>query len=89
MPWLTVTVFLPIAGAVVLLLWPRIPDDAARGVALAASVATFVVSLGILGRFDGSVAGFQMVEQADWVGSLHLRYLLGAVALFVYVGWRI
>jgi NADH-quinone oxidoreductase subunit M len=85
MPWLTVTVFLPVAGAVVLLVWPRIANDAARGVALVASVSTFVVSLGMLGRFDGSASGFQMVERADWVSSLHLQYLLGVdgVSLFM------
>jgi NADH-quinone oxidoreductase subunit M len=85
MPWLTVTTFLPLAGVVLLLVWPRIEDAAARGVALVVSVATFLVSLGMLGRFDGSVAGFQMVEQADWVRSLHLQYLLGVdgVSLFM------
>jgi NADH-quinone oxidoreductase subunit M len=85
MPWLTVTVFLPIVGAVALLLWVRIPDDAARGVALAVSIATFVVSLGMLGRFDGSASGFQMVERADWVRSLHLQYLLGVDGVSVFM----
>ncbi|MGZ4108909.1 MAG: complex I subunit 4 family protein, partial [Actinomycetota bacterium] len=85
MPWLTVTTFLPIVGVVLLLVWPRIADDVARGVALVVSIATFLVSLGMLGRFDGSVGGFQMVERADWVQSLHLQYLLGVdgVSLFM------
>jgi NADH-quinone oxidoreductase subunit M len=85
MPWLTVTTFLPISGVVVLLFWPRVPNDVARGVALVASIATFVVSLGMLGRFDGSVSGFQIVERADWVPSLNLTYLLGVdgVSLFM------
>jgi NADH-quinone oxidoreductase subunit M len=85
MPWLTVTTFLPLAGGVLLLVWPRITDGAARGTALVVSTATFLVSLGMLGRFDGSLAGFQMVERADWVRSLHLQYLLGVdgVSLFM------
>ncbi|MGZ4114542.1 MAG: complex I subunit 4 family protein, partial [Actinomycetota bacterium] len=85
MPWLTATTFLPIVGVVLLLVWPRIADDVARGVALVVSIATFLVSLGMLGRFDGSVGGFQMVERADWVQSLHLQYLLGVdgVSLFM------
>jgi NADH-quinone oxidoreductase subunit M len=85
MPWLTVTTFLPLAGVVLLLVWPRIGDDVARGVALVVSIATFLVSLGMLGRFDGSVGGFQMVERAVWVQSLHLQYLLGVdgVSLFM------
>ena len=85
MPWLTVTTFLPLAGVPILLVWPRMRDDAARVVALVVSIATFLVSLGMLGRFDGSLAGFQMVERADWVRSLHLQYLVGVdgVSLFM------
>jgi NADH-quinone oxidoreductase subunit M len=85
MPWLTLTTFLPLAGVVILLVWPGIRDEVARVAALVVSIATFVVSLGMLGRFDGSVAGFQMIERADWVRSLHLQYLLGVdgVSLFM------
>jgi NADH-quinone oxidoreductase subunit M len=85
MPWLTTTTFLPLAGVVLLLLWPHIANDVARGIALVASIATFLVSLGMLGRFDGSVAGYQMVERADWVASANLQYLLGVdgVSLFM------
>ncbi len=85
MPWLTVTTFLPVVGVVLLLAWPRIRDDAARGVALVVSLATFLVSLGMLGRFDGATSGFQMVERAGWVPSLNLQYLLGVdgVSLFM------
>jgi NADH-quinone oxidoreductase subunit M len=85
MPWLTVTTFLPLAGVLLLVIWPRIPNDAARSMALVASIATFLVSLGMLGRFDGSTAGFQMVERADWVTSVNVKYLLGVdgVSLFM------
>jgi NADH-quinone oxidoreductase subunit M len=85
MRWLTITTFLPLVGAVLLLAWPRITDDLARGIALVASIGTFLVSLGMLGRFDPSAAGFQMVEQAYWVRSLNLQYLLGVdgVSLFM------
>jgi NADH-quinone oxidoreductase subunit M len=82
---LTVVTFLPVAGVVALLVWPRIADDLARGIALAASLAAFLASLVMLGRFDASVAGFQMVERATWVRSLNLQYLLGVdgVSLFM------
>ncbi len=85
MRWLTLTTFLPLVGVVVLMLWPALTDDVARGIAMVASIATFLVSLGMLGRFDPSVAGFQMVEQLVWVRSLHLQYLLGVdgVSLFM------
>jgi len=85
MRWLTATTFLPLAGVAVLLLWPRMRDEAARVTALVVSTATFVVSLGILGRFDGSIAGFQMVEEASWVRAFGMEYLLGVdgVSLFM------
>jgi NADH-quinone oxidoreductase subunit M len=77
MRWLTVTTFLPLTGVVALLAWRRVPDDAARAIALVASIAAFVVSLGMLGRFDPSQAGFQMVERVAWVESANLQYLVG------------
>jgi len=87
MRWLTLTTFLPLAGVPVLLAWPGIRDDVARGVALLVTVATFVVSLGILGRFDSGVTGFQLVEHATWVESVNLQYLLGVdgVSLWMVV----
>ncbi len=75
--WLTLTTFLPLVGVAVLVLWWGVRDEIARWVALAVSLATFVVSLGIVGRFDGGTSGFQLVEQATWVRSIGLRYAVG------------
>ena len=85
MPWLTVTTFLPLVGVVVLLLWRRVPDDLARGIALLVALATFIVSLGVLGRFDSSSAGYQLVEQATWVRSLNLQYLIGVDGISLWM----
>jgi NADH-quinone oxidoreductase subunit M len=75
---LSVTVFLPLVGLAILLLGGRLlSDNAARWTALITALATFVVSLGVLGRFDPSIAGFQMVERATWVKSIGLQYLVG------------
>jgi len=87
MPWLSLTVFLPLVGVPVLLASPRIRDDLARGIALVVSVATFIVSLGMLGAFDGSRSGFQLVESATWIRSPSVRYLVGVdgISLFLVV----
>jgi NADH-quinone oxidoreductase subunit M len=75
---LTLTLFLPFAGVVVLLVAGGSLDDTlARAVALGAAVATFLASLAVLGKFDGGVGGFQLVEQASWVRSIGLTYLVG------------
>jgi NADH-quinone oxidoreductase subunit M len=48
-------------------------------------MATFAASLVVLSRFEGSRSGFQMVEQATWVDSPHIQYILGVdgVSLFL------
>ncbi|MBI2237422.1 MAG: NADH-quinone oxidoreductase subunit M, partial [Actinobacteria bacterium] len=85
MRWLSYTVFLPLVGIPFLLAWPRMRDDVARAIALVVSVATFVVSLGILGAFDGSQSGFQLVESATWARSLNLRYVLGVDGISLFM----
>ncbi len=85
MRWLALTTFLPLAGVPVLLAWPRMRDNAARSLALAVSVATFVVSLGIVGAFDARVEGFQLLESAGWVRALHLRYLVGVDGISLWM----
>ena len=77
MGWITVTTFLPLVGVPVLLFGTRMRDDVARAITLVVTVAAFIVSLGMLGRFDGGQAGFQLVEQATWVRSLGMQYLVG------------
>ena len=92
-PWLTMTVFAPVAGVVALslasgvarLTGRRLGDGMWRWGSLLVSVATFGVSLGILSGFDGDAGGFQLTERATWVGPLNLRYALAVdgVSLFM------
>ena len=66
-PILSTVIFLPLVGALLILL-VRGDDDIARrnirNVALWTTIVTFVVSLFIWIGFDTQVAGFQMVEDA-------------------------
>src|SRR5918999_470774 len=100
MPWLTVTVFLPAVGAVVILVAAlaagrsrdpfrrderRVADRVARLVGLVTTAATFAVSLGMLAAFDGGRPGFQLVERAEWVGPLNFQYVLGVDGISVWL----
>ncbi|MBV2142825.1 NADH-quinone oxidoreductase subunit M [Falsochrobactrum sp. TDYN1] len=70
-PILSTVTFLPLVGALLILL---IKDDseAARrnikNVALLTTVFAFILSLVVWAGFDNSNPGFQMVEQVDWLG---------------------
>ncbi|HSE94112.1 MAG TPA: NADH-quinone oxidoreductase subunit M [Methylomirabilota bacterium] len=74
---LTVVTFLPAAAALALLLVPRRADTLVRGGALAAAVATFVVSLPLYFAFDAASAEYQFVEYAAWIPSLGVGYHVG------------
>jgi NADH-quinone oxidoreductase subunit M len=77
MRWLTIVTFLPLLGVPILLMGRGMRDDISRSIALVVAVATFVVSLGVYGRFEAADAGFQMVERAVWIRSLGISYALG------------
>jgi len=85
MPWLTVVIFLPLLGLPLLAVWTRATDIQARVVALVVALATFIVTLGMLGAFDPSLPGYQLVEHADWVPSAGLSYLVGVDGFSIWL----
>ena len=77
---LSVVIFTPLAGAL-LLLAPvfrgRAAERAVRLVANAFGLAGFLVSLPLLFSFDRGADGFQFVEQHAWIPSIGVQYFLG------------
>ena len=76
---LSIITFLPLVAAIILALFMRGDDAAARQgakwLALFTTTATFVISLFILFRFDPSNTGFQFVEDRTWI--MGLSYKMG------------
>ncbi len=77
---LSLLVFLPLAGAVALLL-VRNPegrwDEWIRRAGLAVSLATFLVALGVWFAFDPTESAFQLVERRPWIAAFGIEYALG------------
>ena len=82
---LSIVTFLPAIAALILALFLRGDDEAARGnakwLALIATTATFVISLFVLFGFDAADPGFQFVEDREWLLGLH--YKLGVDGISV------
>ncbi|HEX2240871.1 MAG TPA: NADH-quinone oxidoreductase subunit M [Actinomycetota bacterium] len=76
-PYLDAIIFLPLIGAVLLALVPSRDVRLLRLVALAITVATFVVSLGVLANFDSGEAGFQLGTSAEWIAEWGIGYKTG------------
>src|SRR5689334_16540056 len=74
---LTVLVFLPTAGAILLLLVPRSAPGVAKVGALTVATLELVLSLPLWWNFDSALRGFQFRESAPWIQPLGISYLLG------------
>jgi NADH-quinone oxidoreductase subunit M len=82
---LTILIFLPTAGAILVLLAQG--RDAVRWTALATTIVTFVVSLLLFALYDwGQGSGYayadqggvvQLVQRASWIPAFNIEYLLG------------
>jgi NADH-quinone oxidoreductase subunit M len=78
-PILSTVTFLPLAGALLVLLVNGESENGLRNIrsiTLLTTVFTFVVSLFIWIGFDNSQSGFQMVEKAEWLDS-GISYQMG------------
>ncbi|MEO1996827.1 MAG: NADH-quinone oxidoreductase subunit M [Planctomycetaceae bacterium] len=74
-PILTLMTFLPLAGAVLILLLGG--AQRAREIALAASLATLAVSTPLYWNFDKSSSELQFVETAQWIPGWEIDYAMG------------
>src|SRR5436190_1969282 len=74
---LSIVLFAPLAGMLVLLLIPSSSKTAIKLWANLVGFACFLVSLPLATRFDKSIDGYQMIERADWIPSLGVKYMIG------------
>jgi NADH-quinone oxidoreductase subunit M len=77
-PVLSVTTFLPLAGALFILTMRgegKAEQRNARWIALWTTVITFAVSLVMVYRFDATSAEFQFVERRPWLGGAITYYM--------------
>ncbi len=74
-PLLSLCVWLPLAGAVAT--WFMRSRQAATATALLFSLLTLGAVLSVVFSFDSNVAGYQYLEQRDWIPQFGLQYKLG------------
>lgn len=75
-PILTVIVFLPLVGALVIAMMKPNQERAIKWVAVAFSAAVLALSLIVVTRFNPN-AGVQMVEKVSWSKTIGASYYLG------------
>jgi len=74
----TLAVFLPAAGMVVVLAIPKAQERALKLTTLATTLATLAVGVGMLARFDYDRTGaLQFQVNKSWIDVIHSRYHMG------------
>jgi len=76
-PWLSLIMFTPLVGAVLLLFQNKQNHDAIRWIANVFAWLGFLVSLPLWFSFDQASPNWQFVEQHAWIPSIGAQYLLG------------
>ena len=74
---LSLAIWVPIIGALLVFAVGPERRGAARWLALTVALAGLAVTLPLLAGFDTSFPGFQFVEQAAWIPRFNAQYLLG------------
>ena len=76
-PWLSIIVFLPVIGAIVIALLPQADPRRIRLTAALFTLVAFALSLSLFFRFDTGLEGAQFVERASWIPAIDAQYFLG------------
>ncbi len=78
-PLLSLICYLPLAGAILLLLFPKEKKGAIAKFATLVMLADFLVSLPLFLSWDHSLAGFdaRTLEEWDWIPAIGVKYIFG------------
>jgi NADH-quinone oxidoreductase subunit M len=82
-PLLSTTIFLPVIGAILLLLMTN--DRAIKVTALITGVVTFLFSLALYANFDAGTHLFQLAENIPWIPSYNINYTLGIDGITLFL----
>jgi NADH-quinone oxidoreductase subunit M len=76
-PLLSLLIWLPITGGIVVLALGERYRFAAKTVALLTALLTVYLCIPLYSHFDNTLASMQFVEQQPWIASLNIHYYLG------------
>jgi NADH-quinone oxidoreductase subunit M len=76
-PLLSLILFTPLVGALLILFVPKTNDNAVKWIANIVTFAGFLVSIPLWFWYDSQLPEFQFVERAQWIPSIGAQYFLG------------
>lgn len=82
---LSLVVFAPLFGALLLMLFPRLERGALKSFAIGWSAAVFCLSLWLLGLFEAHTASMQLEERHAWITSIGASYHIGVDGISLFL----
>lgn len=81
-PWmqqhfLSLLIFLPLAGAFIVLILPRREEASIKGLALGTTLLTLLVNFWAWPHFSGAGPDFELTETVKWIAAFNIHYRLG------------
>jgi NADH-quinone oxidoreductase subunit M len=81
---LTVLIFFPLAGALLLIFLPR-NDRTLRNVTFAVTLAEFLLSLPLVLSFNGATAAMQFAQRIPWLPAYGIEYHVGVDGISLWL----
>ncbi len=75
-PWLTITIFLPMLGAILIAALPSLRDKSIKRMAAAFSFLSLAIAIFVFATFD-SAAGVNFAEKILWIPQINVQYFVG------------
>jgi len=84
-PLLSIVMFMPLVGAVLIGFLNREAKGNARWIALYTTIITFAISILIWVRFDPTTAGFQFVEERAWLDIMKFKLGVDGISMLFVI----
>lgn len=78
LPYLSIIIFSPLVGALIIALLPKENHRAIKVTALICAFISMAMSFWVYFSYDQALGGFQFEEQINWIAPLGISYHLGA-----------
>lgn len=80
-PYLSLIIFLPVLGALIIALLPRLEPAIIKRIAAVFTFIPFILSVILLTTFSPDATGFDFIEKVKWISALNINYFLGVDGL--------
>ncbi len=86
-PWLTLTMVIPLAGALLVALTPSVARRVVKQLGILTALITLVLVVVLIGGFQHGVGNlhFQFEEHLDWIPAVGISYHLGVDGISVFL----